>query len=541
MNEKILTQRTGLKSTNKKFTLYFLLIIFTSTLSCLLIMVNSSWWVIISVIPLTWSVYYLLAFVFSYKYILLNKNNKYSLNSEDEIALIMTVCDDFNFDAANSLLHQEYGKYHVFILDDSKKESNKEEVITWCKKNSVKCTRIFRDNNVGFKAGNLNQAEKKIPDNYKLFCIVDSDQHLHPSFITQIFKKYCENNHPSFVQGIHYGKVEDVSQFSKCLAPMIYAEWKYHIPYKNEYGQTGIGGHGYLIERSVLNDVGGHPEIVSEDLALTMKLSTKRFHGIMSPEIVSMEIYPESYKTIQQRRFRWMVADWEITSTKYFENFLRNTATLPEKFDLFLREIRLPVSSIYFGLTAIATLLTIVTKLATPLSDYSTVIPQSIILPLIILSLSAFYPLIDNSQHTIFDNFRAFFANIFLGASYPSLQVAAGFYYLKKRRATFWVTNANCKKATLNQRLKVSLIFDFIFLILFMTYAYVFIDLLFLAFGIALLARLCFSFFNLPEVEGQIWIFGLLFVVLIMAQVYLSVGLTIIELLLIVAFPFILV
>ena len=500
--------------------------------------------VFLLMIPLIWSHYYVLVFIFSYLNLKKALANSIHLTSKAEkIAILMTICDDFNLNAANSLLYQNYPDYSVFILDDSRVEENSFAVQNWCSKNNnANYTR--RKNRKGYKAGNLNHAIKVISSMYKLFVVVDSDEHLPSGFLQKIFSLYYLNNKPSFVQGIHVGKEENVSDFSKNLAPTIYTEWKYHILYKNKYGQTGILGHGYLIEREVLEKVNGHPEIVSEDLALTMVLATSGYKGIMDHLAMSQEIYPESVESIERRRFRYIVADWEILKTKYFKNFLLSSASLREKCDLFLREIRLPISSIYFSFAVIISIITAISHNIFSFSGWDFDGNYLLIGTFYALIFSPFYPLLDTSQHSIFRNIRACLSNLFLSFSYPSLHVSGFLYFLKEGKATFWVTNERIKHQPqiigIQKQVLIN-ITDVLFVFILTTYCYIHYDVIPLAFSFAIFMRLFLSNFYVVFFEKYCWVIGLVILMLLAYQTFFIGEMSILSLLFLAGLPFLIV
>ena len=488
--------------------------------------------------PAIYGIYYILAAIYSFLYKDSCKMpNDKAVVSEENVALLMTVCDDFDEISADSLLNQSYRNYHVFILDDSKKAC--ESVIEWCNKHANMCTRLTRKDRRGFKAGNLNEADKNIPNKYELFCVVDSDQKLPQNYLSTIWSLYCQYDRPAFVQGIHAGKLTGVSKFSGCLAPTVFAEWRYHIPYKNAYGQTGVGGHGYLIKRSSLQYVGGHPEIVSEDLALTMALSSSGFDGVMTPLPLSEEAYPQSVNAIQSRRFRWVAADWEVIFTKYFSNFLVSGANLIEKADLFLREIRLPVSSIYYLILVLAVFYFL------PLHLLGAENPKSqssnSALWIVLFGFSPVLPvLLDHSRSSLRANLKAFFAILFVGISMLSVQLSAGLYYLRSRQAFFWVTNSN-EDFRRDPRRKIILLLDFIVGFLFATYGYFLGDMTVLLFGLGPLIRQLTMQPKFLFLQENIWILGVICFVLIIHQTILGGGLSTAGLLLIGSLPFLLV
>ena len=499
--------------------------------------------------PAVYGFCYLFAFLFSLKAGNSRQNRETQIAfNEEQIAILMTVCNDFEEKAALSAVNQEYEKYHVFILDDSTIGSEREMVNKWCGQYPSKCTKLSRKDNRGFKAGNLNDAEKKIPSRYELFCIVDSDQVLPPTFLQEIHRTYAINEKPAFVQGIHKGIHRDVSRFSKSLSAIIYPEWRYHLSYKNKYGLPTVLGHGYLIRREYLIKVGGHPEIVSEDLALTMLLSTHGYSGVMAPEIVSLEVYPQSFKSIQSRRFRWTMADWEILFTRYFKIYIKSPLPLlTEKIDLILREIRLPLSTIYFAISLIFMLIISINKAPDHISGNAADGKSFLTGFIFLISISPLYPLIFSTDSQFSFRVKAFFGSFFIALSMIGIQLSAGISYLIKRKAYFYVTNDKTKKgphgrkSLVGPKSSLSLALDIIASVILFVYSFNTGDLFVSALGVCQLARTVISIAKFRNLETQISSLGFLLFTILLVQILFNGGLSIVGIFLFCSLPFLLV
>ncbi|MFZ0033912.1 MAG: glycosyltransferase family 2 protein [Sedimentisphaerales bacterium] len=427
----------------KSASLYVVLLLLWIPTIALICSTLTSWLDLLILLPLLYAQYYLLAFLFSIRI-----KDKYVLPSvgnirKQSIALLMTVCNDFDESAAESLTKQTYPNYHVFILDDSDVEIERQKVHQWCSGHSPICTHLWRNTRRGYKAGNLNDSHKKIPQKFQLLCILDSDQVLPPSYLETLYGTYVAYGCPSFVQGVHEGRKGNISSFSLSLSDSVSARGRYLLYYKNRYGLPIILGHGYLIERKVLSDIGGVPEIVSEDLALSMELHRHGHIGIIAPNVISEEAYPASVTSLQKRRFRWTMADWEIVFSHHFIDFLKTPAHLIEKIDLTLREIRLPLSSCYFAMVFAVLVACLVFKDLHP-SFWGTFLTKqrdwkSLSL---LFAFSPLFPLLLPKAHSC-SKIKTFGALLVTALSMVCIQLSAGIAYLIGRKAHFYVTNEN--------------------------------------------------------------------------------------------------
>lgn len=424
--------------------------LFCATLSVLLVGLTTlvavssrSLWEIVCLVPGAYAIYYLLACLFSLRSRITTDEVTQRGDRSLAIAVLMTVCDDFDESAAMSFARLEYPAFRLFILDDSRSGLGQARARRWCQEHESVCVYVHRGGNVGFKAGNLNHADSVVPAEYELFFIVDSDEQIAPSFLTELVATYKAAGHPTFLQAVHRGRMQDVSGFSRVMAPSIWMEWRYHLPYRNRYGLQTVLGHGCLIDRRALREVGGHPEIVSEDLALTSVLAARGYRGVMAPRLVSTEAYPSSLRALQSRRFRWVAADWQLLLSRYYREFMKSCCSLPEKLDLSLREWRLPASSVYIAVLIMIGGMLMVGRVTGELFMGAAwrIEPSIGTVTLMLVGVSPLLPLLLPSESRFLERARAAFSVLFVGLSMATLQVAAGVSYLARRSIDFDVTN----------------------------------------------------------------------------------------------------
>ena len=478
----------------------------------------------------SYGIYYLLVFLFSLK----KSSSNYKIDNnefEEAIAILMPICDDFDYEAATALLTQNYKHYHIFICDDSKKEVNINRLIDWVNNNTEKCTRLYRNTNRGFKAGNLNDSEKKIPENFTLFCIIDSDQVIPENYLTLMYKEYIANSKPAFIQGIHIGRNQNNETFSNVLSGVIYPEWRYHLLYKNNYGLPTVLGHGYLIERRALTQSGGHPEVVSEDLALTMSLACINKFGIISEKIISSEIYPTSLKSITSRRFKWTMADWEIIFSPYFISFLNSKLSFIFKIDIVLREIRLPISTILGIFLCFYSIFSIINQ------NYSLIEINPTIIILLILSISPlFVVILCNKDYK--KGFVAFLGSLFVGLGMLTVQTSAGITYFIIGKAIFYVTNNNINEESkiLGPNGSLTFLIDLLYFFIYIVFIFKTKDFILIAASLAILLRILSSK-NIFKTENYIIYFSIFLLGLIMIQLFFYEYISLIGLLLLLSIP----
>ncbi len=158
----------------------------------------------------------------------------------------------------------------------------------------------------GFKAGNLNYALQNIPERYEYIAIIDSDEIIPEHFISDFISHFPPNPNLAFVQAVHRSYENQKTLFARDLSLINDIHWKYLVPVKNKYGFVMFHGHGAVFRRKHLKEVGGFPEIVSEDLAVSTLLREKGYYGYTSRDIICYEETPKTYVRYRKRHEKWV-------------------------------------------------------------------------------------------------------------------------------------------------------------------------------------------------------------------------------------------
>lgn len=261
-------------------------------------------------------------------------------------ALLYTTCNDFEPEAVESYLNIQHENFHIFILDDSSNPSIKREIEELIGQYPHQLTLIRRGDRTSYKAGNINNAIKVIPEEFDYIVILDADESLPGHFLNKV--ENCLEHYPRafFLQVAHKNNHFEYGSFVGDLAIISPTIWKYYQKYRNRFGLTPCLGHGVVIDLKKLKAIGGFPEIVSEDLALTIKARGQGFEGYFTDDIQAYESFPKSYCHYRQRFFRWVRADIECLLLKVFPFLKSNGVSWYEKTDLFLREFKLPLTTL---------------------------------------------------------------------------------------------------------------------------------------------------------------------------------------------------
>lgn len=263
-----------------------------------------------------------------------------------KVLLLYCTCNDFIEDSLFKSMQQSHKNTEVIILDDSSDEKYLQQVDEFAAKHSIKVVR--RDNRVGFKAGNLNNTLQKMNNNeYDFFVILDSDEIIPYEFTEKALHYFAYYNNLGILQANHIS-TRDRTKFMKRFSMGVDAHWPVYQTVKERYGFLSLLGHGAMMSYDCFQAVGGFPELVAEDLCITIEAKLKGFDVAFSNEIVCEEEYPIDYFAFKKRHLKWSGGNLEFIKTYHKKIFSKNKLKWYEKLDLFLFTYNLPMASVFF-------------------------------------------------------------------------------------------------------------------------------------------------------------------------------------------------
>lgn len=265
-----------------------------------------------------------------------------------DIALLYTTCNDFRETSVLSCVEQDYANFTVYILDDSSNDDFKHQVDEFAAKHPNRVKVVRRANRKGFKAGNLNYGLGHATAGEPFFAIADADEVLPKDFLTRTMKRILTDANCGFVQANHQSNPDAPSSLSASLGAGIDAHWRWYHPLRNRYGFVMLLGHGALLRREAWEDIGGFPEIVSEDLAFALKIREHGWRGHFAEDIICYEDFPETIRAFRVRHMKWTRGTCEFLRKQMGSVIRSRNISLVEKFDVIFPTINLPLSLFYF-------------------------------------------------------------------------------------------------------------------------------------------------------------------------------------------------
>ncbi|MBI2852835.1 MAG: glycosyltransferase family 2 protein [Chloroflexi bacterium] len=273
-------------------------------------------------------------------------------------AILYATFNDFNREAALTCLAQDYGDFHMFLVDVSTDPRFREQTDAFCKDFPSQVTMVRLQPRQGFKARSLNDTLKTtVGEEYQFFAVCDADNRLPVNFLSLTIPYFLIDPRIAFVQANHRLSGHSEEKFAADFEVAVNASWYLHQRPRDTYGLVMCMGHGVIVRREAWVKVGGYPEIVQEDTAFTMRLRQYGYYGCFAPEVVAFEGFPEDFRRWQRRQFRLVQADAEILLTQV-PGFLKNRKiSLVEKIDIVTRSLRLPSQSLALPFLALLVLI----------------------------------------------------------------------------------------------------------------------------------------------------------------------------------------
>ena len=376
------------------------------------------------------------------------KKEKFSMVPADEtdfdyqprVDLIYTVCDDFDPDSLEKCLRQNYPKelLKYYILDDSKKPESKIQIDEFASKYDLEVVR--RSDNKGFKAGNINNWLFNTLDLGEYFVILDSDEIIPNDFVSKSLN-YFYDPRISIVQANHIS-TRNHTRFADLFSTGVESHWVTYQSVKERFGFLSLLGHGAILRTKDVLRVGGFPEVVAEDLALSIALAKKGHNVVFAKDIICEETYPVDYFAFKKRHAKWTMGNMEFIK-KFSDLFVNPNLSWFEKLDILLFVYNLPLTILFVTFLLIHLILF-------PFLGYVPQYSESLLLPTVLTLIA---PLLNDliffvGKKGVVDYFRYFLAAISLYGSLYFISFWAAFRALFGQ-ATFLVTPKNGQAVSL--------------------------------------------------------------------------------------------
>lgn len=367
------------------------------------------------------------------------------------VAFVYCTCNDFDGDSLSKCMEQTYKHAEFFILDDSYKEEYRQKVDEFAAEHNVKVVR--RTGREGFKAGNLNNFLKSEEAAYfDYFVILDSDEIIPPDFVQSCLKYFAYYSNVGIVQAGHIA-TRNRNFFMKLFHIGVNSHWNTYQMLKHRYGFASLLGHGAMVSMECYRAAGGFPEMVAEDLCLSITARNSGYLVAYAPDIVCEEEYPVDYAAFKKRHSKWTQGNMEFIK-RFTGNIARSDMRWYEKLDIVLFTYNLPLTAVFAFFIAI-------NIIALPLLGVNTgaAYPLWMLVPTVVFFIS---PMLNDvffwlGKLNFFRLLLYFTAVVVLYGSMFFITFTSSFLGLFGKKATFVVTPKSSGRVSFLQAVRMQL------------------------------------------------------------------------------------
>ena len=262
-----------------------------------------------------------------------------------KVILAYCTCNDFDGNSLLKSMQQDYENFETVILDDSNDKKYKQTIDKFAARNGVKVVR--RKDRKGFKAGNINHylLDETVKNSYDFVVILDSDEILPHNFVKESLKYFVKYKNVGIVQANHIS-TRNRNLFMKLFHIGVNSHWPTYQTMKHFYGFSTMLGHGAMISRECYLAAGGFPNLVAEDLCLSIEARNHGYYVAFAPNIVCQEEYPIDYAAFKKRHSKWTQGNLEFIK-KYTKKIIKSKMKWYEKADIVLFTYNLPLTAIF--------------------------------------------------------------------------------------------------------------------------------------------------------------------------------------------------
>lgn len=267
--------------------------------------------------------------------------------ANDKILFVYCTCNDFDAKSLAKSMNQKYHNFDTVILDDSTDEQYKAAIDAFAATHNIKVVR--RADRVGFKSGNINHylmSEECKQKEYDYFVILDADEILPENYIIESLKYFYAKENIGIVQSNHIA-TRNRNFFMKLFHVGVNSHWPTYQIMKHFYGFSTMLGHGAMIKKDCYYaGKGGFPNLVAEDLCLSIEARKYGYFVAFAPNIICEEEYPIDYVAFKKRHSKWTQGNLEFIK-KYSGKIAKSNMKWYEKMDIVLFTYNLPLTAVF--------------------------------------------------------------------------------------------------------------------------------------------------------------------------------------------------
>ncbi|MDO5729869.1 MAG: glycosyltransferase [Actinomycetaceae bacterium] len=210
-------------------------------------------------------------------------------------------------------------RYQIYVCDDGDRPHIRDLATKW------NVGYIRRDDHVGAKAGNLNNAMTQTDGEF--IVTMDADMVLKPKFLRHTVGHFQDES-VAFVQVPQAFHNEDVFQNNLFGEHTMRNDQDFFMrfiePQRDLHNAAIYIGSGAIFRRSALDEIGGFvTDVITEDMATGLVLQNAGWKAVYVNEVLATGLAAETYADLLKQRIRWARGNIQVAK-KYGATKLRN-------------------------------------------------------------------------------------------------------------------------------------------------------------------------------------------------------------------------
>jgi len=213
----------------------------------------------------------------------------------------------------NSLAALDYPNLIVQVVDNNTPdESVWRPLEDLCEKLGPRFQFIHLENWPGYKAGALNEANRRLPDDVEVVGIVDSDYVVNRDWLRSVAGHFADPR-VAFVQTPQNYRDWADDQYLRGLYYSYQYFFEITMPSRQHRNAIIFAGTMGLIRLSVLREIGGwNADVVTEDAEASLRMLARGYVGVYEPRAFGAGLMPLSFDGLKKQRFRWALGGMQI-------------------------------------------------------------------------------------------------------------------------------------------------------------------------------------------------------------------------------------
>ena len=261
----------------------------------------------------------------------------------------------------NALAKLDYPDLIVQVVDNNTPdEATWRELESLCNELGPRFQFMHLENWPGYKAGALNEANRRLPAGIELVGVVDSDYVVNPDWLRAVVDHFSDPR-VAFVQTPQNYRDWADDQYLRGLYYSYQYFFEITMPCRQHRNAIIFAGTMGLIRLSVLREIGGwNPDVVTEDAEASLRMLARGYSGVYEPRAFGAGLMPLTFDGLKKQRFRWALGGMQILRL-HWKRLLTGKLTLGQKVHYLLGSVQ------WFGdpLMTAFTLLLLATATAT--------------------------------------------------------------------------------------------------------------------------------------------------------------------------------